>query len=142
MIELTINFTLKFLHLIGLMLGAGAGFGAMAVARQARRAGGLSPDLAALRPQFARLALAGITLLWVSGLGLWIFRYDLVDLGPAWSLKLVVALVLLGIALALHHLNGRAQKAGTLPPAWLPRLGMATPVLTLVATALAVWIFI
>ena len=142
MIELTINFTLKFLHLFGLMLGAGAGFGAFVAARQARRAGGPSADLAALRPQFAKLALAGVALLWLSGLGLWLFRYDLADLGPAWSLKLVVALVLLGVALALSRLNGRARKAGAPPPAWVPKLGMATPVLTLTATALAVWVFI
>ena len=39
MIELTINFAFKFLHILGLMLGAAAGFGSMAVARQARRGG-------------------------------------------------------------------------------------------------------
>ena len=83
MIELTVNFVFKFLHILGLMLGAAAVFGAMVVARQARRAGAPSPDLAALRSVFLTMALTGITLLWLSGLGLWMFRYDFVDLGAA-----------------------------------------------------------
>lgn len=142
MIELTMNFTLKFLHLVGLMLGAAAGFGAMAVARQARRAGGPSPDLMALRPHFARLALAGIVLIWLTGLALWLVRYDLADLGPAYSLKMVVALVLLGVVLVINRVNARVARNGGPPPPWLPKLGMATPVLTLAAVALAVWVFV
>lgn len=142
MIELTINFTLKFLHIFGLMLGAAAGFGAMIVARQARKSAQPSAELQSLRPHFSRLALFGIALIWISGLGLWLFRYDLTDLGPAYSLKLVVALVLLGVVLAINGLNRRAAKSAAPPPAWLPKLGMATPVLTLIAMALGVWVFI
>ncbi len=142
MIELTVNFVFKFLHILGLMLGAAAGFGAMVVARQARRAGAPSLDLAALRSVFSTMALTGITLLWLSGLGLWMFRYDFVDLGAAYSLKLLTALVLLGVILAINRINARVAKTGTPPPAWLPKLGMTTPVLTLVAMALGVWMFI
>lgn len=140
--EPTVNFILKFLHIGGLMLGAAAGFGSMIIARQARRAGGPSAELAALRPAFGKLGLAGITLLWVSGLLLWLLRYDLADLGPAYSLKMVVALVLLGIILAMSHVLRRSHRDGVPPPAWLPKLGMTTPVLTLAAMALGVWIFI
>lgn len=136
------NFTLKFLHLLGLMLGAAAGFGAMAVARQARRAGAASPDLLALRPLLARLALAGIALMWLSGLGLWLFRYDLADLGPLYSLKMLVALALLVVVLAINRINARTARDGTAPPPWLAKLGMTTPVLTLAAMALAVWVFV
>lgn len=142
MIELTINFVFKFLHIFGLMLGAAAGFGSMIVARRMRAAGGASPELAALRPLFGRLGMAGITLLWLSGLLLWMFRYDFSDLGPAYSLKLVTSLVLLGVILALHMTIRRAQKDGVPPPAWLPKLGMTTPVLTLIAMGLGVWVFI
>ena len=142
MIELTMNFFWKFLHIFGLMLGAAAGFGSMAIARQARRPAGLTPELAALRPWFGRLGLTGIIVIWISGLALWLFRYAFADLGPVYSLKLVVALVLLGVILALHSIAGRAAKAGTLPPAWVPKLGMTTPVLTLIAMGLGVWVFI
>lgn len=142
MIELTINFVLKFIHILGLMMGAAAGFGAMAVARQARRGGQPSADLLSLRPHFARLSLAAIVLIWLSGLGLWLFRYDLSDLGPAYSLKLFAALILLGVIVAIARINSRAAKAGTPPPAWLPRLGMVTSALMLIAMALGVWVFI
>lgn len=140
MIELTINFVFKFMHIFGLMLGAAAGFSSMIVARQARRTP--SPELAALRPFFARLGFAGIVLLWISGLMLWLMRYDMADLGTAYAAKLVVALVLFGVILTMNSLFRRAQKTGTPPPAWLPKLGMTTPVLTLVAMGLGVWVFI
>lgn len=142
MIELTVSFVLKFLHLVALMMGAGAGFGAMAVARQARRAGGApSPQLMAMRPFFARLGLIGVTLIWITGLGLWLMRYDFVDLGGAYSLKLVASLILLGVVIALHRLNRRIA-AGAPAPTWLPKLAMAPPLLTLIAVALAVWVFL
>lgn len=142
MIELTMNFTLKFLHLLGLLLTAGAGFGAMAVARQARNTATVSADLAALRPRFARLMLAGVALLWLSGLGLWLFRYDLAGLGPLYSLKMVAALALLVAALAAERLHARAARNGAKPPALLSALGMATSALMLAAMALAVWVFL
>ena len=142
MIELTINFVFKFIHMTGMMLGAASGFGMMLLARQARLSGGISPDIAALRPRFAKLALLGISLLWISGLGLWMFRYDLVDLGAAYSLKLLIALVLFAIIVLVNTLNIRAKKNGTLPPSWLPKLGMTTPVLMFAAMGLGVWIFI
>lgn len=142
MIELTINFVLKFIHMTGLMLGAASGFGTMILARHARQAGTVPPEIAALRPRFARLALLGITLLWLSGLGLWILRYDLVDLGSAYSLKLFISFILLGIVLAINIVSARARKNGTPPPAWLPKLGMTTPVLMFSAMGLGVWIFI
>lgn len=142
MIELTINFIFKFLHIFGLMLGAASGFGSMIVARQIRRTGTASPEIAALRPLFIRLGLAGIALLWISGLALWLFRYDLVDLGPLYSLKMLIAVALFGVALTLDSLLRRARRTGTMPPRWLPKLGMTTPVLMLVAMGLGVWIFI
>ena len=142
MIELSVNFVLKFLHILGLMLGAAAGFGSMVVARKIRRAGKPAPELAALRPVFGRLGMTGIVLLWLSGLLLWMFRYDFADLGPAFSIKMVVSLILLGVILALNMMFRRAQTAGVAPAAWLPKLGMTTPVLTLVAMGLGVWVFI
>lgn len=142
MIELTINVVLKFFHILGLMLGAAAGFGSMLVARQARRAATPSPDLLALRPLLSKLALAGIILLWITGLSLWLLRYDLAQLGPAYSFKMLVALVLLVVVIVINVVNRRAASAGTPPPTWLPKLGMSTPILTLIAVALGVWVFI
>lgn len=142
MIELTVNFVLKFIHIFGLMLGAAAGFGSMMVARQIRAAGQPVPQLAALRPRFSRMALWGISLIWISGLGLWMLRYDFANLGAAYSIKMLVALVLLGVVMAINQVNRTIAKTGVPAPMWLPKLGMTTPVLTLVAMGLGVWIFI
>jgi hypothetical protein len=139
-IELTINFVLKFFHIFGLMLGAASGFGSMVVARQMRRAP--SPDIAKLRPFFIRLALFGIVLLWITGLGLWMMRYDMAQLGRLYDIKMLVAAILLVIVIFMNMTLRRAQKAGTPPPAWLPKLGMSTPILMLIAMGLGVWVFI
>lgn len=133
---------LKFLHFVGLMLGAAAGFGSMAVMMQARKTGGPPPPpLMALRPIFGKLGLTGIALLWITGLALWGLRYGFADLGAAYALKLVTATVLLGMILAMSQVTARMAKGGTPPPAWLPKLGMATSPLTFLAVILAVWVF-
>lgn len=132
----------KFLHFLGLMLGAGAGFGSMIVARQIRAsAGAPTPQLAALRPLFARMAAIGIGLLWLTGLWLFLSKYRGVPLGGAFHAKLGVAALLLLVIVALNVVMARARAKGVPPPAWLPMLGMTTPILTLLAVALAVIVF-
>lgn len=131
-------FFLKFIHLFGLMLGAAAGFGSMALARQARR-DGASAQLDSLRRTFTTYALTGIVLLWASGLGLWLVRYDLVGFGWPYDLKLGLALLLL-IASALLFRHARQAKG---PPAGLMRrVSLSTPFLLLGAVGLGAWIFL
>ena len=131
----------KFLHFLGLMLGAGGGFGAMVIAGALRRTPGAAPQLGALRPIFGRLSLAGIVLIWLTGLWLYFGLYAAAPIGTAFSAKLVAAAALLAVVLTLTVVQARARKRGTPPPAWVPRLGMAAPVLTLLAVALAVVAF-
>jgi hypothetical protein len=131
-----------FLHFLGLMLGAGAGFGSMVVSRQIRKqVGAPTPQLAALRPIFARMGLIGIALLWLSGLWLYVGKYGGAPLGAAFHAKLTVAALLLAVILALNIVGMRARSRGLPPPPWLPALGMTTPVLTLLAVALAAIVF-
>lgn len=133
---------LKFLHFIGLMMGAGAGIGQMVVAARIRRdAEGATAPLQAIRPIFGKVGLYGIVLLWVTGLALWFIRYGFVNLGVAYALKLVVATVLLGMILGMSQAMAKAIEAGRPPPAWLPKLGMATAPLTLLAVFLAALVF-
>lgn len=142
MIELVMTVGLKFLHFLALMLGAGAGLGSMLVARQLRVAGNPPPAaLIALRPRLGAIGLVGVLLIWASGLGLWLLRYDMVDLGPAFTLKLAVSALLLGVVLTMRRVAHRAATAGGPPPSWFGRLAMAPSVLTLIAVALAAWVF-
>lgn len=132
----------KFLHFLGLMLGAGAGFGTMAVSRQIRRhAGQPTHQLASLRPILAAMALVGIALLWVSGLWLYFAAWRGTDLGWAFHAKMGLAGLLLALIAAINLIGFSARRRGAPPPPWLPYLGMATPVLTLAVVALAVAVF-
>ncbi|QPC86986.1 hypothetical protein GA830_09755 [Mesorhizobium sp. NBSH29] len=132
---------IKFLHIFALMLGAGAGFGQLIIARRLRAADGqLKPELMALRPIFARLGLAGIVLIWLTGLWLYLGFYAGSNLGAAFHIKLLLATALLAISITGAVVMARA-KAGSRPPAWLPTLGMASGPLLLLAVALAVYIF-
>ncbi len=131
-----------FLHFLGLMLGAGAGFGSMVVSRQIRKLVGVpTPQLAALRPIFAKMALIGIALLWLSGLWLYVGKYGGVPLGAVFHAKLAAAALLLAVIIAINVIGTRARSRGLPPPPWLPALGMSTPVLTLLAVALAAIVF-
>src|SRR3954452_20338588 len=112
----------KFLHILGLMLGAAAAFGNFAVARQVRLAAGAPPkELLALRPLFAKTALAAILLLWLSGLLLYLDAYRGADLGWAFHTKLACAALLLVAIIAVNLIVRRAA-TGTPPPSWLPQL--------------------
>jgi hypothetical protein len=130
----------KFLHIFGLMLGSAAAFGNFAVARQVRLSAGAPPkELLALRPLFARTALAAIVLLWLTGLWLYVDAYAGVALGWAFHAKLGAAVLLLAAIIAVN-LIARRTAAGTAPPAWLPQLHMATRILLVLAVALDVYV--
>ena len=133
---------MKFLHFLGLVLGAGAGLGSMVVARQIRQSPGAPvPQLMALRPVFARVSLAGVLLLWVTGLWLYLAVYRGTPLGGGFHAKLAFATLLLAAGITINVVISRARAAGAPPPAWLPKLGMAMPVLALGAVAFAVYVF-
>ena len=132
----------KFLHIFGLMLGSAAAFGSFAVVRQIRLGAGAPPpqELLALRPLFARTALAAIVLLWLTGLWLYADAYAGVGLGWAFHAKLGAAALLLAAIIAVNVI-ARRTAAGAAPPAWLPQLHMATRILLVLAVALAVYVF-
>jgi membrane-bound ClpP family serine protease len=100
----------------------------MAVMMQARKAEGGPPPAAlmALRPVFGKIGLAGIVLLWVSGLALWFMRYGFANLGAAYALKLVTATVLLGMILAMSQATAAwpatapRRRPGCRSSAWPP----------------------
>lgn len=132
----------KFLHIFALMLGAGSGFGQLVVARRLRSGDGSpKPELTALRPIFSRMGLAGIILIWLTGLWLYFGYYAGSNLGLVFHIKLFLAAVLLAIGIVASTVIARAKAAGTPPPAWLPKLGMVSGPLLVVIVALAIYIF-
>jgi hypothetical protein len=129
----------KFVHLLGLMLGAGGALGTMAIAMRTK--GDPASPLNALRPVFGRMGLAGILLLWAAGLWLYLGFYRGADLGLAFGLKLVAALIVLALSIYFTAMAARAARSGTPPPAFLPRLRMVSAAMVLIAVALAVYVF-
>ncbi|MEC9247066.1 MAG: hypothetical protein ABL311_02835 [Nitratireductor rhodophyticola] len=132
---------MKILHFFGLMLGAAGGMGGMLVAIQAKRSDGAPPPgLLALRPRFTLITLTGVVLLWLTGLWLWLVRYEGALLSTAFLLKLVAAAFILAVAL-LGFMAVRRGQPGTPPPAYLQRLGPLAGLASYIAVALAVYVF-
>lgn len=132
---------IKFLHFFSLMLGATAGFGNMAVALHIKRAGDKPVEaLVELRPFFSKLGLGAVGLIWITGIALYLMRWSGAPLGIAFYLKLLAAALLFAGVIAINRIL-KSTPAGSPPPAILPKLGQATTALTLIAVALAVYVF-
>ncbi len=132
----------KFLHLLALMLGAAGGIGNMALTLTARRLDGPPPPaFQKLRPFFAWTGIGGIALIWVSGLWLYLGKYDGGRISGLFDAKLACAGLILLIAVVTTFARIRAVRAGTPPPAWAARLVQFNSVLLILAVALAVAVF-
>jgi len=132
----------KFFHFIGLMLGAGAGFGTLGVAiAQKKLGGGPPPDaIKKIKPVLGMFGLSGIVLLWLTGV-IMVGGIDSAQLGALFTTKLVVAGAMLLISLWLMYQGMKAAKSGTPPPSYMDKLGRTSAVLSIVAVALAVAVF-
>lgn len=133
--------TLKVLHFIGLMMGGGAGFGSMFVMGAMRRADDAGKAaLMPLRPKLANLGLAGVVLLWLTGLGMAVTGGPIGALGLWFWLKMLAAGAIL--AIAVYGLIVRRRMAAGQPvPAYAAKLPMLASPLSILAVILAVMAF-
>ncbi|WP_075995743.1 hypothetical protein [Salaquimonas pukyongi] len=113
---------LKMLHLLALLFGAAASLGNIYLALSAG-----PHDLAApgytnmLRKLFRLTALGAITVLWITGLLLMVWRYGIWVEGFAFNAKIVLAVVLTAIIFFLNVMApGWARSGG--PPSYVPML--------------------
>jgi hypothetical protein len=108
----------KFLHLFGLMLGAAAGIGNLLILAQLRKSSPPpAPQLLALRPAQAKLALTGIGLLWLTGLWMYSSAFSGAALSGAFHVKLAVAALLLALIILVNVIRVRSARSGAPPPA-------------------------
>ena len=107
---------LKFFHYISLFLAGGLGVANGLLAREhAKAATPPAPPVQATMMKLARLGLFALILIWLTGLGLYHALYQNVDLGWAFTMKLIGASLLLGAVAFLNiHLTQSARK-GTPP---------------------------
>jgi hypothetical protein len=107
-------------HLIGLMMGAGGGFGNMLTQAKAARAP--QEEATALRhmgPRFARFSAYGLILMWATGVAM-TFDMSLIGMPITFWIKMgfVLLLTLVAIIVELTYaqvLNGNVKAAGRLP---------------------------
>jgi hypothetical protein len=113
------------LHIIGLMMGAGGGFGSMIAARAALK---MPPEQAgavrSLGPQLGRFSTIGLVLMWLTGVSLVFLKYDgFASLPQMFWVKaiFITTLTLAAITLELTYAQVKAGNAAA--AARLPLLG-------------------
>lgn len=131
------------LHIIGLMMGAGGGFGSMIVGRTA--AARPPQEAAALRslgPALARFSTAGLALMLASGLGLVFVKYGgFAGLPGLFWVKMVFVATLTMAAIALEFAFARMKSGDAGAAAQVPVLGPVAGVSSLLAVIFAIFAF-
>lgn len=90
---------LKTLHLLALAVALGGGVARLLLLAAAGRAPQAAPAYALPQRWLAHATAAGVVLLWITGLALWLLGWNAADLGPAFHMKLAAAALLLILAL-------------------------------------------
>jgi hypothetical protein len=131
------------LHFLGLMMGAGGGFGSMIVMRSAATR---SPEQAAvlrsLGPTLTRFAMMGLVLLWASGLALVWRQYGGFEPLPVlFWVKIAFVLTLTLAALATEFTYAQVKAGDAAAAARLPVLGPVSGASSVLAVVFAVFAF-
>ena len=131
------------LHIIGLMMGAGGGFGSMLTMRQA---GALPPEqaspLRAMGPVLARFSTIGLVLMLLTGPALVLLKYGGFGAMPSlfWvKMIFVTSLTLAAITLELTYVQVKGGNAAA--ASRLPLLGPVAGMSSLLAVLFAVLAF-
>ena len=120
------------LHLVGLMMGAGGGFGSMILARAALKApADQAMTLRRLGPTLGRFSTIGLALMWLTGLTLvWVSYGGFSNLPPLFWAKLIFVLSLTIAALTFEityaQIKGGKVQAATRLPVLGPIAGLSS----------------
>ncbi len=135
--------TLKFLHLFSLLLGGAASGGSLVLGELTLRSGAPPPPIVAKAMNILlKTGLAGLLLLWLTGLPLAYLIYGGMDISGMFSIKLIFATLALGLSLAMNAHALRSRKQGKPPNAGLMRmLGRGTGLSVIVVIALTAIVF-
>lgn len=130
-------------HIIGLMMGAGGGFGSMISQREAlKRPADQAAVLRSIGPALANFSMIGLILMWVSGLALVFLKYDgFAGLPPMFWVKFVFISTLTLAAVATHVLYGQVRGGNVAAATRLPVFGQIAGMSSLLAVIFAVLAF-
>lgn len=131
------------LHLIGLMMGAGGGFGSMIMQREANtRPPEQQGVLRSLGPALANFSAIGLIIMWLTGLALVFVKYDgFASLPPLFWLKAVFITTLTLAAIAVHVTYGQLKAGNAAVASRLPILGPVAGLSSILAVIAAVFAF-
>ena len=131
------------LHLVGLMMGAGGGFGSMIVARAALKApADQAMTLRRLGPTLGRFSTIGLALMWLTGLTLvWVSYGGFSNLPPLFWVKLIFVLSLTIAALTVEFTYAQIKGGKVQAAARLPVLGPIAGLSSLLSVIFAVLAF-
>jgi hypothetical protein len=134
---------LLIFHFIGLMMGAGGGLGGTIAMRHALS---LPLEQAAvirgLGPTLARTSLAGLVLLWSTGVALIALKYGGFDVMPAmFWVKMVFVGTLTLAAILIEVAYAQMKKGNVTAAANLPKLGPMAGISSLLAVIFAALAF-
>lgn len=112
-------------HIIGLMMGAGGGFGSMISQREAlKRPADQAAVLRSIGPALANFSMIGLILMWVSGLALVFLKYGgFAGLPQMFWVKFIFISTLTFGAIATHVSYGQLKGGNTAAAARLPIFG-------------------
>lgn len=131
------------LHFLGLMMGAGGGFGSMVTMRVAAKQ---APEIAAAMrtpgPAFARFSAMGLALMWVTGLALvWLTYRGFTGMSTMFWVKMLFVATLTFAAIATELTYARIKRGDAAAAARLPVLGPIAGMSSLLAVLFAVFAF-
>jgi len=131
------------LHLIGLMMGAGGGFGSMITMRAAAK---MAPEqaatLRALGPAMARFSTFGLILMLLTGPALVSLKFGgFANMPQMFWVKLVFVITLTLAAVAVEITYGQVKAGNAKAAARLPLLGPIAGLSSILAVIFAVFAF-
>jgi hypothetical protein len=137
---------LLFLHFLGLTMGLSTSFAMMVMTGLINKAAPSErPVLGRFPPAMSRIGTIGISLLWVSGLGMLLTKWggfgNLGNMPWQFHVKLTLVAILTGVIGYLHALEKQARTGDASVVARIQAAGKVVFVLALTIVALAVLSF-
>lgn len=130
-------------HFIGLMMGAGGGFGSMISQREAlKRPADQAATLRSIGPALATFSFVGLILMWISGVALVFLKYGGFGALPQmFWIKFIFVSTLTIAAIATQVLYGQAKAGNSIAATRTPVFGQIAGMSSLLAVIFAALAF-
>lgn len=130
-------------HIIGLMMGAGGGFGSMISQREAlKRPADQAAALRSIGPALASFSFMGLILMWITGVALVFLKYGGFGALPQmFWIKFIFVSTLTLAAVATHVLYGQVKAGNSIAATRVPAFGQIAGISSLLAVIFAALAF-